>query len=472
MKIKDKTIKHIKNFVALIKTDRSDYSLKRLCTDFKCEYLVLKNWFTVNDIIWEPTAPYSPEENSVSERLNHTICKLTWAMLKDSGLNSHLWSKVIKTAVYIKNRSSTQVLNMTLYEAWTDNISDLSSLCVFSIIAWVHIFKEQCQQRVKFEDCSLKCHYLGMKESSIFCVWDFESEQVLESYNCFVDEGITAYKNIANIEVHSKRKTTSTSNHAVDLSSVFSFLLSQSSSVSEEVSAPATLLLWFLLLQQSNSSSSFISEKASTSSHCQSELMGSDLQVLNKLSDSDELDSLNPSASAALCYNLHSCSVVDEFDAHVSYVYVAISIDDIVKLITYKQAVKLSLCDKWKMTMKNEIQSLKNNNTWNIVNMLLNQHVLKERWVYKVKCDTHDQVSCYKAHWIVKGYEQQFDIDYDQTFVSVIKLQMYKTLFVLAAHYDLEVNQINVTTVFLYGFIDQVVYVELPHSYELLDKAE
>jgi len=74
--------------------------------------------------------------------------------------------------------------------------------------------------------------------------------------------------------------------------------------------------------------------------------MSLDLQVLNKLSDSDELDSLNPSASAALCYNLCSHSVVDESDTHISYVYAAISIDDIIELITYKQAVKSPLCDK------------------------------------------------------------------------------------------------------------------------------
>ncbi len=301
-----------------------------------------------------------------------------------------------------------------------------------------------------------------MKESSIFRVWDSKSKQVLESHNCFVNEGITAYENIANIEVHSKKKTTSTSNHAVNLSSAFSFSLLQSSFISEEVSASATLLLWFLLLQQLNSSSSSVLKGAFTSSHCQSELMSSDLWVLDKLSDSDELDSLNPSASAALgslnssasaalsslnplasaalCYNLCSCSVVDKSDTHVSYAYAAISIDDIIELITYKQAVKLPLCDKWKMAMKNEIQSLKNNNMWDIVNMSSNQHVLKEHWVYKVKRDTHGQVSRYKAHWVVKGYKQQFDIDYDQIFVSVIKLQTYKTLFTLAAHYDLKVN--------------------------------
>ena len=85
--------------------------------------------------------------------------------------------------------------------------------------------------------------------------------------------------------------------------------------------------------------------------------MSSDLQVLDELSDSDELDSLNssasavgslnPSASAAAShYNLCSCSVVDEFDTHVSYVYAAISIDDIIEPTTYKQAVKSPLCDK------------------------------------------------------------------------------------------------------------------------------
>ncbi len=135
MKIKDETVKHIKNFVALMKTDCSDYSLKHLHINFECEYLVLKNWFSVNDIIWEPTTLYSPEENGVSEQLNCIICKSAQAMLKDSDLNSHLWLKAIKTAVYIKNQSSTQVLDMTLYEAWTDNISDLSSLHIFDIIA-------------------------------------------------------------------------------------------------------------------------------------------------------------------------------------------------------------------------------------------------------------------------------------------------------------------------------------------------
>ena len=96
--------------------------------------------------------------------------------------------------------------------------------------------------------------------------------------------------------------------------------------------------------------SSSVLKRVSISFCYQFKLTGSDLQVLNELFNSDKLSSLNLSASAALIsashYNLCDYSVVNESDAHISYVYVAISIDDIVELITYKQAVKSPLCDK------------------------------------------------------------------------------------------------------------------------------
>ncbi len=132
MKIKDKMIKHIKNFVTLMKTDCSDYSLKCLCINFECEYLVLKNWFTVNDIIWEPIVPYSPEENGVFERLNCTICEPAWAMLKDSGLNSHLWLKVIKTAV---SRTGLLLEYSTLHSMKHEQTTFLTSQVFTSLIS-------------------------------------------------------------------------------------------------------------------------------------------------------------------------------------------------------------------------------------------------------------------------------------------------------------------------------------------------
>lgn len=41
----------------------------------------------------------------------------------------------------------------------------------------------------------------------------------------------------------------------------------------------------------------------------------------------------------------------------------------------------------------------------------------------------------------------------------MIKPMAFRVLFVIAAYYNLDIDQINVKTAFLYGMIDQLVYV-------------
>jgi hypothetical protein len=67
---------------------------------------------------------------------------------------------------------------------------------------------------------------------------------------------------------------------------------------------------------------------------------------------------------------------------------------------------------------------------------------------------------------VVRGFTQIEGIDYFETFASVVKPMSYKALFAIAAAYDLEIEQMDVTTAFLYGDIDTEVYVEQPHGYE------
>jgi hypothetical protein len=48
--------------------------------------------------------------------------------------------------------------------------------------------------KAKFEDRSLKCHYLNTVSDFIYCVWNFEFKRVLQVHNCFVNEDIKVYK--------------------------------------------------------------------------------------------------------------------------------------------------------------------------------------------------------------------------------------------------------------------------------------
>lgn len=88
------------------------------------------------------------------------------------------------------------------------------------------------------------------------------------------------------------------------------------------------------------------------------------------------------------------------------------------------------------------------------------------KWVYKVKRDLDGNIARFKARWVVKGYLQQFGVDYDQTFAAIVKPMAFSVLLVIAAFFDLDIDQMDVKTAFLYDLIDQLVYVESPKGTE------
>ncbi len=66
------------------------------------------------------------------------------------------------------------------------------------------------------------------------------------------------------------------------------------------------------------------------------------------------------------------------------------------------------------------------------------------------------------ARWVVQGYLQQFGNDFEQTFAAVVKPMAFRMLFAIAAYYGLDIDQMNIKTAFLYGIINQLVYVQIP----------
>lgn len=49
---------------------------------------------------------------------------------------------------------------------------------------------------------------------------------------------------------------------------------------------------------------------------------------------------------------------------------------------------------------------------------------------------------------MVKRYFQQFEIDFDQNFATVVKLMIFRVLFAIAAFFNLDIKQIDLKTVF------------------------
>ena len=84
--------------------------------------------------------------------------------------------------------------------------------------------------------------------------------------------------------------------------------------------------------------------------------------------------------------------------------------------------------------------------------------------MYKHKRGLNGEILRYKSRWVVRGFEQREGLDYYETFASVVKPMSYKLLFAIAAANDLEIEQMDVKTAFLYGDIDTKIYVEQPEG--------
>jgi hypothetical protein len=133
---------------------------------------------------------------------------------------------------------------------------------------------------------------------------------------------------------------------------------------------------------------------------------------------------------------------------------------------TLEEALSSSHREDWIRAMDAEVQALELNKTWEALPASrVKGRPLKGKWVYKTKRDAQGAVLRYKARWVAKGYEQREGIDYDETFAAVVRAVTFRVLLTLAAHYDWEIEQMDVVTAFLNPTIDVELYMELPTGY-------
>ena len=101
--------------------------------------------------------------------------------------------------------------------------------------------------------------------------------------------------------------------------------------------------------------------------------------------------------------------------------------------------------------MEDEMQSLRENNTFKLVKLPKGKRALKNIWVYWIKQDECTSQRRYKAHLVVKGFKQREGVDFGEIFSPVVKMQSIRVVLGLAASLDLEVEQMDVKTAFLHG---------------------
>ncbi|GJY50850.1 putative ribonuclease H-like domain-containing protein [Tanacetum coccineum] len=110
---------------------------------------------------------------------------------------------------------------------------------------------------------------------------------------------------------------------------------------------------------------------------------------------------------------------------------------------------------------------------WHIVDLPKGKRAIGTKWVYRNKKDERVIVVRNKARLVAQGYAQEEGIDYDEVFASVARIEAIRLFLAYASFMGLIVYQMDVKSAFLYGTIEEDVYVCQPPSFEdphFLDK--
>ena len=97
---------------------------------------------------------------------------------------------------------------------------------------------------------------------------------------------------------------------------------------------------------------------------------------------------------------------------------------------------------------------------WELIELPSDQKIIIGQWVFKIKYRLNDEICKYKIRWVVHRYKQKYGVDYNKTWVRVVKLVLFRSLFSIVVSQNWHIKQMDIVTAFLYGLLDEIVYIE------------
>nr|GEX26033.1 hypothetical protein [Tanacetum cinerariifolium] len=113
-----------------------------------------------------------------------------------------------------------------------------------------------------------------------------------------------------------------------------------------------------------------------------------------------------------------------------------------------------------------ESNGVEADNVWTLVDCPKGVRPIGTKWVLKNKKDERGIIIINKARLVAQGNTQEQGIDYDEVFTPVARIEAIRLFLAYASFMEFTVYQIDVKSAFLYGTIDEEVYVIQPPRFQ------
>ena len=491
LKTKDDATEALRKFIA----DSAPYGkLKRLRTDNGGEYLskefedVLLNF----GIKHEGSAPYCPHQNGTAERGFRTLFEMARCMILDSDAPRYLWTFAVMTAVRIRNSCFNQRTGQTPYFLLTGRKPNLKKMKIFGTVCYAHIHGH----KQKLDPRSQPGIFVGYdKNSASYLVYFAETRKVkkcgmvtftnrfkkdldeqFNQHNNFQPELVImdadAHNNIYNVPAHTDNHNNvpaqndnvkyvpdynDSSNYVPAHNDNFKYVPAHNDS--------------FNYVPAHNDNANYVpadNEYVPDDNVNINFAPGDDVfDTVNNYDDLYQDDATNSDIAAGQQNRRYPSRSHNKPQYLQDYVHCVNVVDYFYKAApkTYNAAVKSDDTDKWYQAMLDEMNSLIENDTFDIVELPKDKTVVGGRWVYAVK-ESPDNQDIYKARYVAKGFNQTYGVDYFSTFAPTTRMSTIRMVIQIAVNCNYLIHQMDVKSAYLNAPIDCEVYMEQPKGFE------
>ncbi|CAI7847597.1 unnamed protein product, partial [Closterium sp. NIES-53] len=131
---------------------------------------------------------------------------------------------------------------------------------------------------------------------------------------------------------------------------------------------------------------------------------------------------------------------------------------------TLAEALSGPNAEKWKQSVKEEYDSLLENETWELCELPLGKKAISSKLTFRHKYGPDGEMTRYKSRLVAKGFQQTKGKDFDEIFAAVGKGTTLRVMLGMAANRGWKIMQMDITIVFLNGIILEELYMLQPEG--------